>query len=181
MIEERVQTDGRTIMMPVYVSNHITDEMIELFLQSGKSLTVNAGRISEQVVLPYLETHFGCTGKVVDADGFDHIFENGIRNEHKKLVVSSSKTTATAKRIGANKQGKCDTISLHHPAQNAIYVIDSAAFYEHMIHITDRSNNSQDVLFYKDMLLEGKGKRTKSIAWHNTKKLNEHAVKIQLV
>jgi hypothetical protein len=180
MIQERMQAGGRTIMMPVYVSNHITDEMIELFLQSGKALTVNAGRISEQVVLPYLETHFGCTGKVVDADGFDHLFENGIRNEHKKLVVSSSKTTATAKRIGANKQGKCDTISLHHPTQNAIYVIDSGKFYEHTIYIVDKSNNSQDVLFYQDMQLEGKGKRTKSIAWHNTRVLLDHATKIQL-
>ena len=47
-------------------------------------MSVNAGRISEQVVLPYLEKHFGCKGEVVDADGYDHLFKNGIKNEHKK-------------------------------------------------------------------------------------------------
>lgn len=180
MIQERVQSGGRTIMMPVYVSNQITDEMIELFLKTGKSMSVNAGRISEQVVLPYLESHFKCAGKVVDADGFDHLFENGIRNEHKKLVVTSSKTTATAKRIGSNKQGKCDTISFHHPSQNAIYVIDSDVFYKHTKYILDTSNNSQDVLFYQDMQLEGKGKRKQSTTWHNTQVLLEYSTKIQL-
>jgi hypothetical protein len=180
MIEERKQAGGRTIMLPVYVSDHITDEMIELFLETGKSLTVNAGRISEQVVLPYLETHFGCSGKVVDADGYDHLFDNGVRNEHKKLVCTAGKTSATAKRLGANKQGKCDTISFHHPVQNAIYVIDSVLFYEHAIHITDKSNNSNDVIFYQDMQLVGKGKRTKSTTWHNTKVLLDHSTKIQL-
>lgn len=180
MVQERKQLGGRTIHLPIYVSNHITDEMVELFLKSGKSLTVNAGRISEQVVLPYLETHFDCKGKVVDADGYDHLFDNGIRNEHKKLVVTSSKTTATAKRLGANKQGKCDTISFHHPVQNAIYVIDSVLFYKHIIHTADRTNNSHDVLFYQDMQLVGKGKRTKSTSWHNTKVLLDHSEKIQL-
>ena len=65
MVTKREQKDGRVINLPVYVSNHITDEMIRLFLESGKAMSVNAGRISEQVVLPYLETHFGCKGEVV--------------------------------------------------------------------------------------------------------------------
>ena len=58
MVTKREQKDGRVITLPVYVSNHITDEMIRLFLESGKAMSVNAGRISEQVVLPYLEKHF---------------------------------------------------------------------------------------------------------------------------
>ena len=109
-------------MLPVYVSNHITDEMIELFMKSGEALTVNAGHISEQVVLPYLEDHFGTKGIVANADGYDHLFDNGIRNEHKKLAIR--KTSAAAKNIGKNKQGKCDTISFHHAVANAIYVIE---------------------------------------------------------
>ena len=52
MNTHRQQKNGRVVMLPVYVSNHITDEMIELFMQSGEALTVNAGYISEQVVLP---------------------------------------------------------------------------------------------------------------------------------
>ena len=52
MVTKREQKDGRIITLPVYVSNHITDEMIRLFLESGKAMSVNAGRISEQVVLP---------------------------------------------------------------------------------------------------------------------------------
>ena len=64
----RVQKNGRVITLPVYVSNHITDEMIKWFVESGQALTVNAGRISEQVILPYLEQHFGVSGETVDAD-----------------------------------------------------------------------------------------------------------------
>ena len=81
MVTKREQKNGRVITLPVYVSNHITDEMIRLFLETGKAMSVNAGRISEQVVLPYLETHFGCKGEVVDADGHDHLFENGIKKQ----------------------------------------------------------------------------------------------------
>ena len=36
MVTKREQKDGRVITLPVYVSNHITDEMIRLFLESGK-------------------------------------------------------------------------------------------------------------------------------------------------
>ena len=57
MDTHRQQKNGRVIMMPVYVSDHITDEMIELFLHSGEAMKINAGKLSEQVVLPYLENH----------------------------------------------------------------------------------------------------------------------------
>ena len=105
----RVQKNGRVITLPVYVSNHITDEMIKWFVESGQALTVNAGRISEQVILPYLEQHFGVSGETVDADGYDHYFENGIRNEHKKLVIR--KTSAIAKNIEIIKKGN---VTLYH-------------------------------------------------------------------
>lgn len=178
MIQERKQVGGRVINLPVYVSNHITDEMIELFVQSGEALTVNAGRISEQVVLPYLEQHFKCPGKVVDADGFDHLFESGIRNEHKKLAIR--KTSAAAKNIGNNKAGRCDTISFHHAVANAIYVIDSATFYNNAILNYDKTGNCYDVNFYSDMQLVGKGKRIGCNAWKNTEMLLNHAAKIEL-
>lgn len=181
MIQERKQLGGRVVNLPVYVSNHITDEMIELFLQTEAALSVNAGRISEQVVLPYLEKFFEAEGKVVDADGFDHLFDigmNGIRNEHKKLAIR--KTSAAAKNIGKNKEGKCDTISFHHAVANAIYVIDSALFYEHAILNYDKTGNCYDVNFYSDMQLQGKGKRIGCNAWKNTEMLLNHAAKIQL-
>ena len=108
MNTHRQQKNGRVVQMPVYISDHITNEMIELFLKSGEALSVNAGIMSEQVVLPYLENHFGSKGIVANADGYDHLFENGIRNEHKKLAIR--KTAAAAKNIGKNKEGKCDTI-----------------------------------------------------------------------
>lgn len=177
-ITERKQFNGRTILMPVYVSNHITDEMIELFLSSGQSMTVNAGRISEQVVLPYLEKHFNNKGKVVDADGYDHLFESGIRNEHKKLVIR--KTSASAKNIGKNKQGKCDTISFHHAGVNSIFVIDSNTFYKHVILNYDITSNCWDVNFYTDMKLQGKGKRIGCNAWKNTEMLLNFATKLEL-
>ncbi len=180
MVTKREQKDGRVITLPVYVSNHITDEMIRLFLQSGKAMSVNAGRISEQVVLPYLETHFGCKGEVVDADGYDHLFENGIKNEHKKLVITGTKTTAIAKRLGENKRGRCDTISFHHPAENAIYVIDSKIFYDNVALNHDKYCNTYDVMFYRDMKLEGKGKRKISYTRTNTEMLLTYATKLEL-
>lgn len=178
MITQRKQKGGRVVNLPVYVSDHITDEMIELFLQSGEALTVNSGRISEQVVLPYLEKFFESPGQVVDADGYDHLFEIGIRNEHKKLAIR--KTSAAAKNIGNNKQGKCDTISFHHAVANAIYVIDSELFYKHAILNYDKTGNCYDVNFYSDMQLQGKGKRIGCNAWKNTEMLLKHASKIQL-
>jgi hypothetical protein len=178
MNTHRQQKNGRVVMLPVYVSNHITDEMIELFMQSGEALTVNAGYISEQVVLPYLEDHFGTKGIVANADGYDHLFDNGIRNEHKKLAIR--KTSAAAKNIGENKQGKCDTISFHHAADNAIYVIDSELFYANAILNYDKTGNCYDVNFYADMQLQGKGKRIGCNAWQNTKMLLTHATRISL-
>jgi hypothetical protein len=180
MVTKREQKDGRVINLPVYVSNHITDEMIRLFLESGKAMSVNAGRISEQVVLPYLEKHFKCKGEVVDADGYDHLFKNGIKNEHKKLVITGTKTTAIAKRLGENKRGKCDTISFHHPAQNAIYVIKADTFYKHVSLNHDKYCNTYDVMFYRDMQLEGKGKRLKSYTRDNTEMLLNYATKLEL-
>lgn len=176
---KRTQINGRTVLLPVYVSNHITDEMIELFHKSGQALSVNSGHISEQVVLPYLEEYFKCKGDFVNADGYDHIFENGIRNEHKKLSIR--KTTAAAKNIGINKQGKCDTISFHHAGNNSIFVINSDLFYEHAILNYDKTGNCWDVGFYTDMQLVGKGKRIGCNAWNNTKMLIDHATKIELV
>ena len=178
MTTHRAQKNGRVITLPVYVSDHITDEMIEWFVESGQALTVNAGRISEQVILPYLEQHFGVSGETVDADGYDHYFENGIRNEHKKLVMR--KTSAIAKNIGDNKEGKCDTISFHHPAQNALYVIDAAKFFNGIKLNYDKRANSWDVGFYTDMALEGKGKRVGCVQWHNTKLLLDEATRIEL-
>ena len=178
MITKRKQHNGRTVLMPVYVSNHITDEMVKLFLQSGGSLTVNAGRISEQVVLPYLEMFFEATGEIVDADGYDHLFDNVIRNEHKKLSIR--KTSAAAKNIGKNKEGKCDTISFHHAAANKIYVIDSKLFYQNAILNYDKTGNCWDVNFYTDMKLKGKGKRMGCNAWKNTEMLLNHAAEIVL-
>lgn len=178
MITERKQFGGRTVLMPVYVSNHITDEMIKLFLHSGGSLTVNAGRISEQVVLPYLERFFETKGKIVDADGYDHLFDNGIRNEHKKLAIR--KTSASAKNIGKNKEGKCDTISFHHAAANAIYVINSEVFYQNAILNYDKTGNCWDVNFYTDMQLKGKGKRIGCNAWKNTEMLLTLASKLEV-
>ena len=177
MNTHRQQSNGRVVMMPVYVSNHITDEMIDLFLQSGEAMTINAGKLSEQVVLPYLENHFKCKGEVVDADGYDHVFGD-IRNEHKKLAIR--KTSAAAKNIGANKQGKCDTFSFHHATANAIYVIDSNTFYEHAILNYDKTGNCFDVNFYNDMQLEGKGKRIGCNAWKNTEMLLKYSEKIEL-
>ena len=139
MNTHRVQKNGRVVNMPVYISEHITDEMIELFLNSGESLSVNTGIMSEQVVLPYLETHFGSRGFVANADGYDHLFENGIRNEHKKLAIR--KTSAAAKNIGKNKEGKCDTISFHHAIANAIYVIDSKVFFDNAILNYDKTGS----------------------------------------
>lgn len=178
MDTHRQQKNGRVIMMPVYVSDHITDEMIELFLQSGEAMTINAGKLSEQVVLPYLENHFKCKGRVVDADGYDHLFGGAIRNEHKKLAIR--KTSAAAKNIGANKQGKCDTISFHHATASAIYVIDANTFYEHAILNYDKTGNCYDVNFYNDMQLVGKGKRIGCNAWKNTEMLIKHADKISI-
>ena len=178
MTTHRLQNNGRVITMPVYVSNHITDEMIEWFITSGEALTVNAGRISEQVILPYLEQHFGVSGETVDADGYDHLFENGIRNEHKKLVIR--KTSAIAKNIGENKEGKCDTISFHHPSQNALYIIEAKTFYEQAKLNYDIACNKWDVGFYTDMALEGKGKRVGCVTWHNTKILIDNATRINL-
>ena len=140
MNTHRMQKNGRVIMLPVYISNHITDEMIQLFTERGESLSVNAGIISEQVVLPYLEEHFSSPGTRVDADGYDHLFDNGIRNEHKKLSVR--KTSASAKNIGANKQGKCDTISFHHPGTDSIYIIESATFFDNAILNYDLTGSS---------------------------------------
>ena len=114
----------------------------------------------------------------VDADGYDHLFENGIRNEHKKLVIR--KTSAIAKNIGDNKKGKCDTISFHHPAQNALYVIDAAKFFNGIKLNYDKRANSWDVGFYTDMALEGKGKRVGCVQWHNTKLLLDEATRIEL-
>jgi hypothetical protein len=34
MNTHRIQKNGRVVNMPVYISEHITDEMIELFLKS---------------------------------------------------------------------------------------------------------------------------------------------------
>ena len=178
MTTHRMQKNGRVITLPVYVSDHITDEMIEWFVESGQALTVNAGRISEQVILPYLERHFGVSGETVDADGYDHLFENGIRNEHKKLVIR--KTSAIAKNIGDNKKGKCDTISFHHPAQNAMYVIDAARFFKGIQLNYDKRVNSWDVGFYTDMALEGKGKRVGCVTWENTKLLLDEATRVEL-
>jgi hypothetical protein len=178
MNTHREQKNGRVVMLPVYVSNHITDEMIELFMQSGDALSVNSGHISEQVVLPYLENHFRCKGVIANADGYDHLFDNGIRNEHKKLAIR--KTSAAAKNIGENKQGKCDTISFHHAPANAIYVINSETFYSNAILNYDKTGNCYDVNFYADMQLKGKGKRIGCNAWKNTKMLLDHAQKIVL-
>lgn len=177
MITSRPQRGGRVINLPVYVSDHITDDMIDQFLTSGQALTVNAGRISEQTILPYLETHLG-PGQIVDADGYDHLFDSGIRNEHKKLAVK--KTSATAKNIGSNKQGKCDTISFHHPSVNKLYVIQADTFYEHITFNYDKTSNTYDASFYSDMQLQGKGKRIGCRAWHNTKLLLDHAKCINL-
>jgi hypothetical protein len=174
----RLQKDGRLVTMPVYVSNHITDEMLDWFIKSGQGLTVNAGRISEQVVLPYLEQHFGVSGETVDADGYDHYFENGIRNEHKKLVIR--KTSAVIKHIGDNKEGKCDTISLHHPAQNVLYVIDATIFFKGIQRNYDKRSNKWDAAMYTDMALEGKGKRIGCVAWQNTKHILENSDVIRL-
>lgn len=164
--------------LPIYVSNHITDEMIEWFLETGQALSVNAGKISEQVVLPYLERHFGVSGETVDADGYDHLFENGIKSEHKKLVIR--KTSAIVKNIGDNKEGKCDYVSLHHPGVNALYVIDSDTFFKGINRNYDKRANKFDAGLYSDMQLEGKGKRVGCVTWHNTKLLLDHATKIDL-
>jgi hypothetical protein len=177
MTTHRFQNNGRIIMMPVFVSNHITDEMIELFLQSGEAMTINAGKLSEQVVLPYLENFFNCPGQVVDADGYDHLFGTH-RNEHKKLAIR--KTSASAKNIGENKRGKCDSISFHHPGVDAIFVISSETFYENAILNYDKTGNCWDVNFYQDMALEGKGKRIGCNAWKNTEMLLKYANKIEL-
>jgi len=178
MMTHRMQKNGRVITLPVYVSDHITDEMIEWFVESGQALTVNAGRVSEQVILPYLERLFGVSGEIVDADGYDHLFENGIRNEHKKLVIR--KTSAIAKNIGDNKEGKCDTISFHHPAQNAMYVIEADRFFRGIQLNYDKRANSWDVGFYTDMALEGKGKRVGCVTWKNTKLLLDEATRVEL-
>lgn len=178
MVTKRIQSNGRVIDMPVYVSNHITDEMINWFLKTGNALTVNAGRISEQVILPYLESYFNSKGETVDADGYDHIFENGIRNEHKKLVIR--KTSAVVKNVGDNKEGKCDTISLHHPAQSALYIMESAEFFAKMTRNYDKRANKWDVNMYSDMLLEGKGKRIGCVAWKNTEVVLQCADKVCL-
>lgn len=177
MNTHRQQMNGRVRLMPVFVSNHITDEMIELFLESGEAMTINAGKLSEQVVLPYLEDYFGCSGQVVDADGYDHLFGTH-RNEHKKLSIR--KTSASAKNIGENKRGKCDSISFHHPGANAIYIIDAETFYEHAILNYDKTGNCWDVNFYCDMALAGKGKRIGCNAWKNTAMLLQYAKKIVL-
>tara|TARA_B100000963_G_scaffold110275_1_gene95990 strand:- start:4693 stop:5229 length:537 start_codon:yes stop_codon:yes gene_type:complete len=178
MNTHREQKNGRVVQMPVYISNHITNEMIELFLKSGEALTVNAGIMSEQVVLPYLEKHFGSKGIVANADGYDHLFENGIRNEHKKLAIR--KTSAAAKNIGKNKEGKCDTISFHHAVANAIYIIKSDTFFNNAILNYDKTGNCYDVNFYSDMKLKGKGKRIGCNAWKNTEMLLKHADKVAL-
>ena len=175
----RKQKNGRVVNLPVYVSNHITDDMIALFIQSGEALSVNAGIISEQVVLPYLEQYFESPGERVDADGYDHLFDNGIRNEHKKLSIR--KTSAAAKNIGENKQGRCDTFSFHHPGTNSIYVIDAETFYSGAILNYDKTGNCFDVNFYNDMQLEGKGKRIGCNAWKNTELLLTKASQIKLV
>ena len=178
MNTHRQQKNGRVVQMPVYISDHITNEMIELFLKSGEALSVNAGIMSEQVVLPYLENHFGSKGIVANADGYDHLFENGIRNEHKKLAIR--KTAAAAKNIGKNKEGKCDTISFHHAVANAIYVIKSNTFFENAILNYDKTCNTHDVNFYSDMQLQGKGKRIGCNAWKNTEMLLKYADKVAL-
>ena len=85
MTTHRAQKGGRVINMPVYVSDHITDEMIAWFLSTGQALTVNAGRISEQVILPYLEQHFGVSGETVDADGDGH--RSSLRGAKKPLGI----------------------------------------------------------------------------------------------
>ena len=178
MNTHRQQKNGRVVQMPVYISDHITNEMIELFLKRGEALSVNAGIMSEQVVLPYLENHFGSKGIVANADGYDHLFENGIRNEHKKLAIR--KTAAAAKNIGKNKEGKCDTISFHHAVANAIYVIKSNTFFENAILNYDKTSNTHDVNFYSDMQLQGKGKRIGCNAWKNTEMLLKYADKVAL-
>mgnify|MGYP003639434955 CR=1 FL=1 len=178
MNTHRQQKNGRVVQMPVYISDHITNEMIELFLKSGEALSVNAGIMSEQVVLPYLENHFGSKGIVANADGYDHLFENGIRNEHKKLAIR--KTAAAAKNIGKNKEGKCDTISFHHAVANAIYVIKSNTFFENAILNYDKTSNTHDVNFYSDMQLQGKGKQIGCNAWKNTEMLLKYADKVAL-
>jgi hypothetical protein len=134
--------------------------------------------MSEQVVLPYLENHFESKGIVANADGYDHLFENGIRNEHKKLAIR--KTSAAAKNIGKNKEGKCDTISFHHAVANAIYIIDSKVFFDNAILNYDKTGNCYDVNFYSDMKLKGKGKRIGCNAWKNTQMLIKHADKVAL-
>jgi hypothetical protein len=174
----RKQQGGRVLTLPVYVSDHITDKMIEWFLNTGQALNINAGRVSEQVVLPYLEQHFGSLGETVDADGYDHYFENGIRSEHKKLVIR--KTSAIIKNIGDNKEGKCDFISLHHPAVNALYVLDANTFFKKIHRNYDKRANKWDAGLYSDMSLEGKGKRIGCAQWHNTKLLLDEATKIEL-
>tara|TARA_B100000497_G_C7492592_1_gene301415 strand:+ start:29 stop:568 length:540 start_codon:yes stop_codon:yes gene_type:complete len=179
MNTHREQKNGRVVNLPVYVSNHITDDMIRLFMKSDQALSVNAGLISEQVVIPYLEKYFDSPGSRVDADGYDHLFDNGIRNEHKKLSIR--KTSAAAKNIGGNKQGKCDTISFHHPGTNSIYVIDSPTFYQKAILNYDKTGNCWDVNFYNDMKLEGKGKRIGCNAWKNTEMLLTQASQIKLI
>lgn len=174
----RTQTGGRTVMLPVYVSNHITDNMIAAFLHANSALTINSGFISEQAVLPYLIKHFQCNGFVANADGYDHLFESGIRNEHKKLAIR--KTSASAKNIGSNKRGKCDTISLHHAGTNSIYVIDATIFYDNVILNYDKTGNSWDANFYTDMKLQGKGKRIGCNTWKNTEMLLKYSKIIQL-
>jgi hypothetical protein len=37
MNTQREQKNGRVVQMPVYISDHITDEMINLFLKSGST------------------------------------------------------------------------------------------------------------------------------------------------
>ena len=39
MNTHREQKNGRVVQMPVYISNHITDEMIELFLKGGEGMS----------------------------------------------------------------------------------------------------------------------------------------------
>ena len=106
------------------------------------------------------------------------MFINGIRNEHKKLAVR--KTSAAAKNIGNNKQGKCDTFSFHHPGTNSIYIIDADTFYDNAILNYDKTGNCWDVNFYNDMQLKGKGKRIGCNAWKNTEMLLNKASQIQL-
>jgi len=173
----------RIVMLPVEISNEITDEMVQNIKDSGKPLSVNQGNVSEQGCLKIIENHLGIKGwnaneSSTNSAGFDYEFENGYRIEHKKMVVG--KTQCRAKSLGKNKKGRCTHFSFHHPAQNAIYIISAYDFYRSIDLNYDGSCNTYDVGFYSDMKLEGLWKHTKSLVHKNTKALIEFGTKIEL-